>query len=274
MTAVRSPVGSSQAAFLIRVRRATIAALGLTQVVVLSPEVRMRRRLWLLPAFFILTAQQPPVPRGAHAYHVHGTGMGADMPPWVSQTTVRDTLIGGAPHVLLHHGSRLDGDAWRFNTWLTFNVASPDALEMRYEGNSRAGAHTCEARVRNGVIEVATSPVSKLGPFDTLVLPDAAAPWILATMQWREGMQVRLRLFRCEDSEGAEPVRMTRVNATVTSGEYARAPGGVAEAVWIVQGDANEPFSATIAKSDRMVLRWELPQGSFGTMVSEYRGTR
>jgi hypothetical protein len=51
-------------------------------------------------------------------------------------------------------------------------------------------------------------------------------------------------------------------------------PGATPEPVWIVTGDANMPYRATIAKSDRMVLRYELPQGAMGSMVSEYRGTR
>src|SRR5687768_5683916 len=134
----------------------------------------MRRRRWLsLVLVFISAApafaqERLPIPRGAHSFHVYGTGLGADMPPWVSQITVRDTSLAHENAVVIAFGSRLDGDGWRFRTRTSFTGLPPTELHVISSGRGRAGDQECDARVRNGMIELMTSPTAaavKSGPF-------------------------------------------------------------------------------------------------------------
>jgi hypothetical protein len=243
--------------------------------------MRRRRWLWLVLSFVSVqsaAAQEDRlIPRGAHSFHVYGTGEGSDMPPWVSQISVRDTTIANQNAVVIAAGSRLDGGTWRFTTRTTFSGLPPAEMHVVSAGRSRAGDHGCEARVRNGWIEVATSPPNapvKAGPFEIPILPEIAAAYIIAAMPLRNDMKIVARMFRCEDAHASDPIRSWDVHAVVATGMHARVPGATPEPVWIVTGDANMPYRATIAKSDRMVLRYELPQGAMGSMVSEYRGTR
>jgi hypothetical protein len=239
----------------------------------------MRRRLSFILLLIItpalqLSAQTTKIARGAHTYEVRGTGQGAIMEPWLVQVTVRDTLIGNKPSVLMHVGSRLAGDAWRFNWWMTFNDVPPQEMHTRYAGRSRMAESSCNSRTADKMIEVLDHGSSlRVGPFDAPIVAEHAVSHVLSGMQLEENRKLELRVYRCEDAHASEPVRTWNLQAVVTTGEHVRTAAAPLEKVWIVKGDANYPYIAMIAQSDRMVLRFEIPQGS-DSMVGEYRGTR
>lgn len=239
----------------------------------------MRRR-FSFTLLFISTlatsaaAQTPGIVRGAHSYHVYGTGEGAVMEPWIVQVTVRDTVVANKPAIALHVGSRLVGDQWRFNWWTLVTDTPPRASHTRYAGRSRMNEQACETKVSDNMIDVVTAgaPV-RAGPFDAPIVHEYAVAHIVSGMQLEENKTLRLRVYRCEDAQASEAVRTWDLQAVVKSGEYARTSGAAPEPVWVVTGAAGYPYKVTIAKSDGMVLRFEVPQGP-DSMVAEYRTSR
>jgi hypothetical protein len=228
-----------------------------------------------IPSARTAHAQTDRLARGSHSYITTGTGMGADMPPWESQMTVRDTAIDGRPAVRLHYGSRLNGNQWRFNTWSAFTSLPDSDFETLYQGNSRAGERECRVRVADKTIAaVGASTSVRSGPFDIPAVPEMMVAHVVSGLPLANDMKLQLRVFRCEDASYSDPIRMWQLNATVSSATHKRSATSAAEPVWIVAGDATYAYRAVIAKSDAMVLRFEVPQGTEGSMVMEYRNTR
>ena len=59
---------------------------------------------------------------------------------------------------------------------------------------------------------------------------------------------------------------------TVTSDTMKRAGAAAAEPVWVVTGSQAYPYTTWIAKTDRVILKTVIPQGTDGQMVETLSG--
>ncbi len=220
-----------------------------------------------------LYAQQPRAPRGIHSYEVGGFYEGEAMPPWLSQTIVRDTLVDGKPRFAVTYQSRHSAAAGGWLYTYTALIGGAD-VSARWVGNGRA-QFTCLTTLANNqiVAEIEGRNPATSSAFQWTAIPDFAVAWALADRQLADNDTIRLAVYRC--APGADAViPMYELNAVVSSGTLARSNGQPAEPVWIVAGDKAFPYAAHIAKSDRQVLKVLMPQGTVGEMVDVYVSSR
>ncbi len=216
-------------------------------------------------------AQHPELPRGIHTYQVNGYYDGGAMEPWVAQQIVRDTTIGGKPWLALTYQSRLGRDGWIYS--YTALVSGQDVIS-RWVSTGRMPS-TCDA-VRDQdriAADMASHGKATSAALQHDAIPDFALAWLLAARPLADHDSITLHTYRCSPGAPTQ-VLVNTLNAVVSSGMLARLPGTAPEPVWIVRGDHSFPYHAQIAKSDRMVLKVTLPQGTAGEMVDVYTSSR
>jgi hypothetical protein len=217
----------------------------------------------------------PLLQRGAHFYTSQGSYDGEMGPPWDSVIEVSDTTLNGVAAVALTQRSHRTGGTYAYNTTV---VWSPTAGTLAYRSagdGTEPGSCAIEAITADGdaargrlVIEGgATEPVMIAGK----AVPEFSLASILAAGQLADGDHPKFTAFRCSWS-GSAPTALSafKFNGTVKSDSLERGNSRTKEAVWTVTGAADYPFVATIAKSDREVLKVVIPQGSVGAMYETF----
>src|SRR6185436_4917231 len=104
-------------------------------------------------------------------------------------------------------------------------------------------------------------------------IPDFAVGAALALKPLADGDTIRLTVFRCLPQWNAKAIVTKSLVAVVKSAEASRGAGQSSEPVWQIEG--LEPYRMTVrvAKRDRQVLSFTIPEGSVGYQTQTFTKT-
>jgi hypothetical protein len=220
-------------------------------------------------------------PLGVLLYEAVGMYQGMPMAPWRDQISIADTVVDGLPSYHVAFTALRPETRSTFIYTATADRGTGAVRSARWENNGRdtsecqihisgreitgnsARGHLVKANVSLKPTTAANEPV-----------PDFAVGSLLALRRLTEGDTVRLSVFRCQPALGASAIVVFPFTGVVHSAEAPRTAGAPTEPVWRVEGTAGYPMSAIVAKSDRMLLEFTIPEGQVGSQTLSLRGLK
>lgn len=238
----------------------------------------MRFALLLLVLRVAAVTAQTRLPAGVHRFEATGVFQGTPMRTWKSELDLRDTASAGA--VVIRDRSVYENPP---ATFLNTTIVARDGRTFTSASWVNNGREVSECHlsltadsVRGRLVignmltrSVVLKPLALRGD----ATPDFALAGVLTMRTLSDGDTVQLSVVRCLPGWEAGAIQIIAARATVKSGSAPRAAGAPDEAVWIVRGAADYPFTATIAKNDRQLFGYTIPQGTVGMETRAYRGT-
>jgi hypothetical protein len=222
-----------------------------------------------------LTRSLPP---GVHLYRVAGTYQGQQMEPWNTQYELRDTVIDGDGWLSLVHFTPRPMQNATFTYTARWKKSSPGTMVVHYENRGRT-RDDCELTIASGKItgvaktDLATTP---LVPAEApgVVMPDFAAASLLALRTLANGDTIRFTSVKCLPYFKEKAITTKPFVGVVRSADVPRTVDAKPEPAWVIEGAESYRMIIRIAKSDRQVLEFTIPEGVGGEQTQAYAGTK
>lgn len=216
------------------------------------------------------------VPRGVHLYRVAGSYQGMAMDAWNEELELRDTTVAGESWYKLTQFTPRPLQNATFTYVAMWKKSGAQTARVHYENRGRA-VDDCEMSLAGGKITASiTPPQLTATPAETKgdAFPDFAAATILSLRTLSDGDTIRFTAFRCLPYFKEAAIKTFPFVGVVKSAEVPRVVDAKPEPAWVIEGDASYHMVVKIAKSDRQVLAFTLPEGSVGEQTLSYAATR
>lgn len=234
----------------------------------------------LLAAPASLEAQsQLSLPSGVQAYEAVGVYEGQPMAPWRVDIEVRDTMLNGAPGIRFSQTARRSETKATFTATATWVRAASNRMEVWYDNGGRTPSQ-CRMRISDSVVTATITGgldparVAKPISLREAGAADFAIGVMLAAGSLSDGDTIRLSAVRCLPSFGNAAIAIYPFVGVVRSELTPRFAGDTAEAAWVIEGAPQYHLVAKIAKRDRQLITFTLPEGSVGEQTLRFVGAR
>lgn len=211
-------------------------------------------------------AQHGALAPSTNQYAVRGIFEGTELDPWQSQLTIADTVILSMPAYRATHESRRDGNRFLFTATATWRREGSASTVMYWSNGGRAPS-TCFLEQHGAQLKgvIAGQPIERALADARDAIPDFALGAYLAMRAFGAGDTVKVSVVRC--LPGAITQLEARDVPLIIHSDTATRGGGAPEEAWFIDSAGLYDIKVWIAKSDRTVLRVELPQGQMGHSI-------
>jgi hypothetical protein len=219
------------------------------------------------------------LPSGVQTFQALGMYEGQPMAPWRVDLEVRDTLLNGRPGIHFVQTTRRPEIQAMFTATATWATSTPNRMDVWYDNAGRAPTQ-CRMRIGDSTVTATITggldPAREATPVSLTTggAADFAIGVLLASRQHADGDTIRLSAVRCLPSFGKAAIRVFPFVGVVRSEPTPRVVGDTAEAAWVIEGSAQYHLVAKIAKRDRQLISFTLPEGSVGEQTIQFAGGR